>query len=167
MSYHKPRHQIHIKASLITLIQNEEEGIMNKLLRIFALGGNDVASNGLDPKTGKPVNPDLPSQWRCAARTCKLLAEIIKEHPADHYIVTHGNGPQVGNLLTRAEYALPIMPPIPLDVCVAETEGAMGYMLGQLRSALEIHGIKKRGCNHAYPVSTGSSDSAGFERSPT
>ena len=117
---------------------------MNRLLRIFALGGNEVAPTGIvDPKTGKTINPDIPAQWRRAAKTCNLLAEIIKERPDDYFIVTHGNGPQVGNILLRSEFSLPILPPIPLDVCVADTQGAMGFMLAHIANALRVKGISK------------------------
>ncbi len=117
---------------------------MKKLLRIFALGGNEVAPTGIvDPKTGKTINPDIPAQWLRAAKTCNLLSEIIKKRQDDYYIVTHGNGPQVGNILLRSEYSLPILPPIPLDVIVADTQGAMGFMLAHITNALRIRGIKK------------------------
>ena len=117
---------------------------MHPRLRIFALGGNEVAPTDIvDPGTGKTINPDIPAQWRRAARTCELLADIIGDAPDDHYIVTHGNGPQVGNILLRSDYSLPILPPIPLDVIVADTQGAMGFMMLHIGSALRIRGIDR------------------------
>jgi carbamate kinase len=117
---------------------------MRKCLRIFALGGNEVAPTDIvDPKTGKTINPDIPAQWQRAAKTCDLLSEIIQTYPDDYFVVTHGNGPQVGNLLLRSEYSLPILPPIPLDVMVADTQGAMGFMLAHIANALRVRGIKK------------------------
>ena len=117
---------------------------MRKCLRIFALGGNEVAPTDIvDPATGKTINPDIPAQWKRAAKTCDLLSEIIQTYPDDYFVVTHGNGPQVGNLLLRSEYSLPILPPIPLDVMVADTQGAMGFMLAHIANALRIRGIKK------------------------
>jgi carbamate kinase len=117
---------------------------MRKCLRIFALGGNEVAPTDIvDPETGKTINPDIPAQWRRAAKTCDLLSEIIQTYPDDYFVVTHGNGPQVGNLLLRSEYSLPILPPIPLDVMVADTQGAMGFMLAHIANALRVRGIKK------------------------
>jgi carbamate kinase len=117
---------------------------MKKRLRIFALGGNEVAPTDIiDPKTGKTINPDIPAQWRRAAKTCNLLSEIILKDPDDYYILTHGNGPQVGNILLRSEYSLPILPPIPLDVIVADTQGAMGFMLAHTSNALRVRGINK------------------------
>ncbi len=117
---------------------------MKKKLRIFALGGNEVSPTGkIDPKTSKLIIPDLPEQWRRSAETCKLLAQIIKENPDDYYVITHGNGPQVGNILLRAEYSQPILHLLPLDVCDADTQGAMGYMLAQLTNDLKVLGINR------------------------
>ncbi|MCH8305974.1 MAG: carbamate kinase, partial [Candidatus Marinimicrobia bacterium] len=54
-------------------------------------------------------------------------------------VLTHGNGPQVGDALIRAEMASNVVPVNPLGVCVAETEGTMGYMLQQtLMNALKV-----------------------------
>lgn len=117
---------------------------MKKMLRIFALGGNDVSPTGeIDPKTGKYKIPDLPEQWQRTAETCEILAKIIKDNPNDYYILTHGNGPQVGNIILRSEYSKPILHPLPLDICGADTQGAMGYMLAQLTSSLRIIGIDR------------------------
>lgn len=117
---------------------------MLKKLKIFALGGNEVSPSGrVDPLTGKQIIPDLPEQWRRTADTCKLLAEIIKENQDDYYILTHGNGPQVGNIILRAEYSRPILHLLPLDVCDADTQGAMGYMLAQLTNNLTILNINR------------------------
>src|SRR3989338_9080081 len=117
---------------------------MKRLLRLFALGGNEVSpSGGWDPKLGKFRGPDIAAQWKKTAETCKFLAKIIQTHPNDLFILTHGNGPQVGNILLRSEYSSAILHRIPLDICGADTQGAMGYMLSQLSYALEMEGIKK------------------------
>ena len=117
---------------------------MSKNLRIFAFGGNEVSPAGLkDPKTGKDIIPDIAMQWQRTAYTCRLVADIIEKHPNDLFIITHGNGPQVGNVLLRAEYSRNILPSLPLDVCGADTQGAMGYMMGQLTNELAVRGIKK------------------------
>ena len=113
-----------------------------KRIRIFAFGGNEVSPVGLkDPKSGKAINPDIAMQWQRTADTCKLVADIFQQHPEDLYVMTHGNGPQVGNVLMRAELCRDTLPPLPLDVCVADTQGAMAYMLGQLNNELNIRGI--------------------------
>ncbi len=117
---------------------------MSKKLKIFALGGNEVSPSGkVDPQTGKQIIPDLPEQWRRTAATCNQLANVIKENPDDYYILTHGNGPQVGNIILRSEYSRPILHILPLDVCDADTQGAMGYMLAQLTNNLAILNINR------------------------
>ncbi|HCC48317.1 MAG TPA: hypothetical protein DEQ38_09435 [Elusimicrobia bacterium] len=112
-----------------------------KKIRIFAFGGNEVSPVGLKDKDGKTINPDIAMQWQRTAETGKLVADIFEKHPNDRYVMTHGNGPQVGNILMRAEMCRPSMFPLPLDVCVADTQGAMSYMLAQLNNELNIRGI--------------------------
>lgn len=124
--------------------KNKEKNGMKKI-NIFAFGGNEVAPVGIkDSMTGKAVNPDIAMQWQRTKTTCEFVADIVKNNPEDIYILTHGNGPQVGNVLLRAEYSRPILPSLPLDVCGADTQGAMGYMIGQLlMNELRVRGIKK------------------------
>ncbi|OGS56279.1 MAG: hypothetical protein A3J79_10490 [Elusimicrobia bacterium RIFOXYB2_FULL_62_6] len=112
-----------------------------KKIRIFAFGGNEVSPVGLKDKDGKTINPDIAMQWQRTADTGKLVADIFEKHPKDLYVLSHGNGPQVGNILLRAEMCRPTMFPLPLDVCVADTQGAMSYMLAQLNNELNIRGI--------------------------
>jgi carbamate kinase len=117
---------------------------MPKQLKIFALGGNEVAPTGrTDPATGKLVMPGLAEQWQRTAETCKLLAQIISDNPEGYYIITHGNGPQVGNVLLREENLYPARDITPLDVCDADTQGSMGYMLAQITNNLRILGINR------------------------
>jgi carbamate kinase len=112
-----------------------------KKIRIFAFGGNEVAPVGLKDKNGKTINPDIAMQWQRTAETARLVADIFEKHPEDGYVVTHGNGPQVGNILQRAEMCRPSMFPLPLDVCVADTQGAMAFMMAQLNNELNVRGI--------------------------
>ncbi len=117
---------------------------MKKKLKIFALGGNEVSPAGrIDHKTGRLLMPDIPEQWKRTSETCALLAKIIKENPDDYYILTHGNGPQVGNMLLMVEHAGHGENILPLDICDADTQGSMGYMLSQLTNALKIEGINR------------------------
>jgi len=52
-------------------------------------------------------------------------------------VLTHGNGPQVGNLLVKNEMAASVVPPVPLDWCGAQTQGTIGaIMLNALERAL-------------------------------
>jgi carbamate kinase len=112
-----------------------------KKIRIFAFGGNEVSPVGLKDKDGKAINPDIAMQWQRTAETSKLVADIFEKHPEDRYVMTHGNGPQVGNVLMRAEMCRPTLPPLSLDVCVADTQGAMSFMMAQLNNELNIRGI--------------------------
>ncbi|MDF2502225.1 MAG: carbamate kinase [Anaerosporomusa subterranea] len=59
----------------------------------------------------------------------------------NNVVLTHGNGPQVGNILLQVEAAKETIPPMPLDVCGAESQGQLGYLIQ--RSCL--NGLKQRG----------------------
>lgn len=75
-----------------------------------------------------------------AKQAARWLAEIVRRDYK--LIVVHGNGPQVGNILVQAEEASTKIPPQSLDVCVAQTEGSIGFMLQQaIRNRLHSIGI--------------------------
>jgi carbamate kinase len=75
-----------------------------------------------------------------AKQAARWLAEIVRH--GYKLIVVHGNGPQVGNILVQAEEASTKIPPQSLDVCVAQTEGSIGFMLQQaIRNRLESIGL--------------------------
>ena len=112
----------------------------NKLI-IFALGGNEISPVEIDPSTGKLINQDLPRQWKRTAETCEIIADFIQENQDCYYVVTHGNGPQIGNILLRSEYSSKYLHKIPLDVCGADSQGALGYMLAQLSNSLQVRGL--------------------------
>ncbi len=64
--------------------------------------------------------------------------------PAVELVVTHGNGPQVGHQLDRAERSRESSYALPLDVCVAQTQGELGYILAQaLREVLARRGVER------------------------
>jgi carbamate kinase len=107
---------------------------MTQKLAVVAIGGNSLI---LDPK-----NPDVPHQWNAVHETCKHIAQMIAE--GWNVVVTHGNGPQVGYILRRAELASREVHTVPLDLIVADTQGAIGYMLQQeLDNALRRLGINR------------------------
>ncbi|MBI5208759.1 MAG: carbamate kinase [Elusimicrobia bacterium] len=103
-------------------------------LLVVALGGNAL----LGPSE-KGTNGE---QTRNAEETCEKLACLLK--PEYHLVVTHGNGPQVGNIVLQNELAASEVPPLALDSCVAESEGSMGHFLqlGML-NALRRRGIRR------------------------
>lgn len=91
---------------------------MNKLA-LIAFGGNAMLASG-EKGTAR-------EQYRNAKKAANLMVDIVKK--GYELIIVHGNGPQVGNVLLQMEGSANIVPPFPLDVCDAMTEGSMGYML--------------------------------------
>ena len=103
-------------------------------LAAVAIGGNSLI---LDPK-----RPDVSHQWEAVDETCKHIASMIAE--GWNVIVTHGNGPQVGYILRRSDLAAHEVHTTPLDLIVADTQGAIGYMLQQsLDNELRRLGINR------------------------
>jgi len=93
----------------------------NKQTAVIALGGTAI------PRKDLPAT--IANQF---ANTRQSLAGIIPLIKSGYNIViTHGNGPQVGNALLRVELSLGKAPELPLGICVADTEGGMGYMIEQ------------------------------------
>jgi carbamate kinase len=87
---------------------------------VIAIGGNSLISdNG---------HQSVSDQYDAAAQTCVHIASMLKEEDL-RLVVTHGNGPQVGFILRRSEIAAPELHMVPLDSCVADTQGALGYQL--------------------------------------
>jgi carbamate kinase len=79
---------------------------------------------------------------RNAERIAELLMSLVEREY--HLVITHGNGPQVGNLLIQHERSRNSVPAMPLDVLVAMTEGSLGYILQQsLLNALRKRGVKR------------------------
>jgi carbamate kinase len=103
-------------------------------LAAVAIGGNSLIT---DPK-----QPDVPHQWDAVRETCRRIADMIAE--GWNIVITHGNGPQVGFILRRAEIASPQVHSVPLDLIVADTQGSIGYMLQQaLDNSLRRIGINR------------------------
>lgn len=100
---------------------------------VVALGGNAILSS----------DPSAKAQQEALVETAKHLVKLIKN--GDDLIITHGNGPQVGNLLLQHLAANSDKnPAFPLDSLVAMTEGSIGYWLqSALQNALLEEGIKK------------------------
>lgn len=75
-------------------------------------------------------SPSIESQKQNATRLANGLTALLDS--PDNLFIMHGNKPQIGAVLFRSEIASPILYPIPLDVCGADTQGATGYMLSQV-----------------------------------
>jgi carbamate kinase len=102
---------------------------------VVALGGNAISRELEDG--------NIYQQFANTRRSLVGVVEMILE--GYHVILTHGNGPQVGNALIRVEEARKLVPPIPLGVLVADTEGGMGYMIQQsLKNMLIRKGVQRR-----------------------
>lgn len=109
---------------------------MKNKLAVVAFGGNALLRG--DQKG------TIKEQETNVYDTCTNLVDLIKQ--GYDLIIGHGNGPQVGNVLLQHEagermYGIPKMP---MDICVAETQGSIGLMIEQqLRNVLAKHNIKK------------------------
>lgn len=86
---------------------------------VLALGGNAISR---EDESG-----DIPQQFEHTRRTAARLRELVEQ--GYRLVVTHGNGPQVGSVLRRVEIAADQVYRLPLDICVADTQGGMGYMI--------------------------------------
>jgi carbamate kinase len=88
---------------------------------VIALGGNAISPEGA---TG------TAEEMRSAlTETAGALADVVAD--GHGLVITHGNGPQVGRILLQQEYAAEHVPPMPMDVCGAESQGQIGYLLAQ------------------------------------
>jgi carbamate kinase len=102
---------------------------------VVALGGN-----ALSPTGGTGSAEEMRASLADAA---DALAELVGAGAA--LVLTHGNGPQVGRILLQQEAAAPAVPPMPMDVCGAESQGQVGYLLAQaLGNALRARGLPQR-----------------------
>src|SRR3954465_15660902 len=102
---------------------------------MLALGGNAM------------TNPDgraRPEDQIAAAEVAMAAVAELLAHDVE-VVVTHGNGPQVGNLLVKNELAAAVVPPVPLDWNVAQTQATLGFTLaGELDAALAARGLRQR-----------------------
>ncbi len=101
---------------------------------LVALGGNAM--------TG-PDGSAAPHEQRHAIRTA--MSHVADLVASGHEVaLTHGNGPQVGNILVKNELAAHVVPPVPLDWCGAQTQGTIGFtMLDALQASLARRGVER------------------------
>jgi carbamate kinase len=104
---------------------------MNRI--VIAIGGNAI----LNPSRGSPAE-----QQELIDATCREIAQIVQK--GYDVVLTHGNGPQIGNILAMQEEC-GLVHPQPLDVCGAQTQGMLGYSLQQsLDNRLKEKKIKRQ-----------------------
>jgi carbamate kinase len=109
---------------------------MKKKLAVVALGGNALLR-------GDQIGT-IDEQEQNTTETLENLVFLINE--GYDLVITHGNGPQVGNILMRndAGEQLYKIAQMPIDICVADSQGGIGYMIERMfRNVLNKHGIEK------------------------
>lgn len=133
---------------------NEKEGMVGMAkTAVIALGGNALLRGN--------QKGTIEEQTQNTLSTLENIVPLLKE--GYNIVIGHGNGPQVGNILMQHAagadtYGIPSMP---LDVCVAESQGAIGYMIERsLREVMAKHGIKRDVCCLVTPVEVDPSDPA-------
>lgn len=93
-----------------------------KKVIVVALGGNAILQPG--------QRGTFEEQMKNVHTTCEQLAHMV-ESGRYKIVVTHGNGPQVGNILLQNEVGKDVAAPMPLYVCGAESQGLIGFMIQQ------------------------------------
>jgi carbamate kinase len=102
---------------------------------LLALGGNAMTN-----AEGRA----RPEDQIAAARVAMEAVAELLQHDVE-VVITHGNGPQVGNLLVKNEIAAAVVPPVPLDWCGAQTQATLGFVLmDALEPALARWGVERR-----------------------
>jgi carbamate kinase len=107
---------------------------MKSPLAVIAIGGNSLIKDN--------ARMSVMDQYQAAGETSHHIAALVAA--GYRVVVTHGNGPQVGFILLRSDLAKDKLHQVPLESCVADTQGAIGYQVGQtLANELRRQGIQK------------------------
>ena len=108
--------------------------ILNGKKAVIALGGNAITQPGIEDT--------IANQFANTRKSLDGVVELVKA--GYKLVISHGNGPQVGNAILRIELSRGKAPILPLGVCVADTEGGMGYMIEQsLQNRLKKEGVNR------------------------
>ena len=104
-------------------------------LAVIAIGGNSLITDN--------AKRTVADQYAAAGQTSHHIAALVAA--GYRVVVTHGNGPQVGFILLRSDIAKDKLHQVPLESCVADTQGAIGYQVGQtLANELNRRGISRQ-----------------------
>ncbi len=136
----------------ITRVANKNIISMSKLA-VIALGGNALLR---DNQVGT-----IDEQEQNTTETLENIVFLLRE--GFNIVITHGNGPQVGNIVMRNDAGenLYSIPQMPLDICVADSQGGIGYMIERaLKNVLRKHGIQRNVLTLMTMVEVDPSDSA-------
>jgi len=126
---------------------------MTKKVAVVAIGGNSLIKDS--------KHQTVEDQYQAAKETSYHIVDMIEA--GWDVAIGHGNGPQVGFILRRSEIAAKVegMHEVPLDVCGADSQGAIGYALQQnLQNELRRRGIKKPVCTVITQVAVDRNDKA-------
>lgn len=108
--------------------------LSNVKTAVVALGGNAISR--------KDMPDTIANQFRLTRDSLSAILPLVKA--GYNIAITHGNGPQVGNAMLRVELARDRTPVLPIGICVADTEGGIGYMIAQsLQNRLKREGIER------------------------
>ena len=101
---------------------------------VIALGGNAISP----PET----EGNIAQQFSQTRLTVQALADLVEQ--GQYFLLSHGNGPQVGSAIRRVELSSHEVYPLDLGICVADLQGGMGYMISQcLMNELKVRGINR------------------------
>lgn len=124
---------------------------MTGKVAVIAIGGNSLIKD--------KAHQTVPDQYEAARETCSHIASLIKN--GWNVVIGHGNGPQVGFILRRSELAAHELHEVPLDVCGADSQGAIGYALQQnLHNHFQRLGINRHVATVVTQVEVDSNDPA-------
>ena len=124
---------------------------MSNKVAVIAIGGNSLIKD--------KAHQSVQDQYDAADETSKHIAKMIKQ--GWNVAIAHGNGPQVGFILRRSELAAHELHEVPLDVCGADSQGAIGYALQQtLYNHFQEMGIDKEVATVVTQVEVGADDPA-------
>ena len=119
---------------LTPFIENCVDIMADRKTAVVALGGNAITQPGQEDT--------IANQFANTRQSLVGIVELARE--GFNLVVTHGNGPQVGNAMLRIELSRGKAPILPLGVVVADTEGGMGYMIEQsLQNKLRMEKINR------------------------
>jgi carbamate kinase len=120
---------------------------------VVAIGGNSLITDS--------AHQTVPDQYHAVEQTCAHFTALLEEQPDLRLVITHGNGPQVGFILQRSELASSTLHQVPLDSCVADTQGALGYQLQRaLGNAFRRAGVRRQAVTVVTQVRVAAADPA-------
>ncbi|MBC7339319.1 MAG: carbamate kinase [Firmicutes bacterium] len=127
---------------------------MAKELVVIALGGNAILQPG--------QRGTAEEQLENVRTTCRQIVTLLEE--GYRVVLTHGNGPQVGNIIIQNQ-ATDAVPAMPMDICGAESQGMIGYMMQHsLRNELVRRGMELRPVASIVTQTVVSADDPAFLR---